>query len=101
MDVVVSKITTLLACFRSSCGSEDKCGDSETEQYPEFSSCHQAETMYKSLQDELKQATEKEEEEPAIGDGDHQFHLELDQVIPDDAISLSPSIESLEVDESR
>ena len=55
--------------------------------------------MYKSLQDELKQATEKEE--PASGDGDHQFHLELDQVIPDDAISLSPSIESLEVDESR
>ena len=55
--------------------------------------------MYKSLQDELKQATEKEEVEPASGDV--QFHLELDQVIPDDAISLSPSIESLEVDQSR
>ena len=99
MDVV--RNNNIGGCFRSSCGSEDKCGDgdSETEQYPEFSSCHQAETMYKSLQDELKQATEKEE--PASGDGDHQFHLELDQVIPDDAISLSPSIESLEVDESR
>ena len=96
MSFAITLIT--LACFRSS--SEDKCGDSETEHYPDFSSCHQAETMYKSLQDELKQATEKEEE-PSGGDGDHQFHLELDQVNPDDAISLSPSIESLEVDESR